>query len=180
MSTPKVITCTPLQLEILGKLSRSTSEKRRISERAELLVHFLENGNPSSLKAVKQFGKGMSYVKKWRDRWQVRQPGLSALEPASKPREYEQAVRSALDDEGRSGKPSTYTEEQVCLLYAIACQKPEDLGYPITDWTPRELRLELIGRNIVGDISESSVARFLKRGRPQAPPDRLLAQRQVR
>ncbi len=180
MFAPKVITSTPLQLEILRKFSRSTNEKRRISERAELLLYILECGNPSSLKAVKHSGKGMSYVKKWRDRWHERQPGLAAQEAGARPREYEQAARRALDDEGRSGKPCDYTEEQVCLLYGIACEKPESLGYPVADWTPRELRLELIRRNVVEDISTGSIARFLKSGRPQAPPGRLLAQPQVR
>lgn len=143
-------------------------------------MYILDNGNLSNLKAVKHIGKCMCFVKKWRDRWHERQGPLAAQEAELNLKKYEQAVFGALDDEKRSGSPSVFTAEQVCLLYGIACEKPEDLGYPIADWTPKELRQEMIKREIVSDISASSVARFLKRRRPQAPPKPVLAERKVR
>lgn len=163
MFLPKVITSTAKQKEILKKLSGSTKEKRRIAERAELLMYILNNNNPSNLKVMAHFNKGMSYVKKWRDRWHDRQAKLAALEAALKPKEYEQAIYHSLEDEARCGTPGVYTEEQICLLYSIACENPADLEYPITHWTPSELRLEMIKRQIVPEISTSSIARFLKR-----------------
>ena len=46
---------------------------------------------------------------------------------------------------------------------------------PISQWTQREIADEAIRRGLVPKISQRSVGRFLKRGRPQAPSHPLLA-----
>ncbi|MEW6499679.1 MAG: helix-turn-helix domain-containing protein, partial [Cyanobacteriota bacterium] len=63
----------------------------------------------------------------------------------------------------RSGAPPTYSVEQQCRLYELACQPPADSGYPLSHWDSKTLRMELIKRGIVKDISVSTVARFLKK-----------------
>jgi hypothetical protein len=52
--------------------------------------------------------------------------------------------------------------EQVTRILAVACEKPELSGRPITHWTYRELRDEVIKRGIVEDISVSRIGDFLR------------------
>src|ERR1700730_4516364 len=80
---------------------------------------------------------------------------------------------------GRGG-PATFSPEQVVQLVAAACEPPEQSGRPIDHWTARELADEVKQRRIVPDISPRSVGRFLKRGRPAAPSQPVLAERQPR
>jgi hypothetical protein len=67
----------------------------------------------------------------WRNRW---------LEL----RDVELPVQEKLEDAARSGKPATFTIEQLTQLYALAYNPPQKYGRPISHWTPRELADELI------------------------------------
>jgi len=83
-----------------------------------------------------------------------------------------------LADEARSGKPPTFSAEQICQIIAIACEEPALSGRPITEWTPRELADEVSKRQIVSRISASQVWRFLKRGGVATASKPLLAKQQ--
>jgi hypothetical protein len=61
-------------------------------------------------------------------------------------------------------KINKITADQRCQIEALACEKPEKLGRPITNWTAREIADELKKRKIVSDISPRHAARLLKRG----------------
>lgn len=65
-------------------------------------------------------------------------------------------------DAPRSGAPGKFTAEQITQVLAIACESPSQSGRPITHWTARELRDEVINRGIVGEISESRIGHFLR------------------
>jgi hypothetical protein len=66
-----------------------------------------------------------------------------------------------LADAPRSGRPDTFTAEQICALIALACEKPEDHGRPITHWTARELKDQVIQAGILSRISVRQVNRVL-------------------
>jgi hypothetical protein len=66
-----------------------------------------------------------------------------------------------LADAPRSGRPDTFTGEQICALIALACEKPQEHGRPITHWTARELRDQTIQQAIVPSISVRHVNRLL-------------------
>jgi transposase-like protein len=130
----------------------------------------VDSGNVSSLKVKEHFGSSQKWVKQWRKRWSVRQGSLASQEERLSEKAYGQAVRQALSDEERSGAPPTYRVEQQCRLYEqqwslyeLACQPAKDSGYPLSHWESKTLRLELIKQGIVGAISVSRVARFLKK-----------------
>ncbi len=53
--------------------------------------------------------------------------------------------------------------------------EPADSDRPISQWSHRELADEIARRGIVERISPRHAGRLLKRGRPQAPPDSLVA-----
>ena len=100
----------------------------------------------------------------WRQRWLVLQPiPLSEL-----------SIEDRLEDLPRPGTPPRITTDQVCQIMAIACEKPEASGRPISQWTGREIADEIVKRSIVDQISPRHAARLLKRGRYQAPSDPLL------
>jgi putative transposase len=64
----------------------------------------------------------------------------------------------------RPGAPARITADQRCQIEALACEKPEKSGRPITHWTAREIADELKKRKIVANISPRHAARLLKRG----------------
>ncbi len=160
MFKPVELRVSEKQRAILIGLSRSRKESHRLVERAKLILYIVDSGNESSLKVKEPFSSSEKWVKQWRKRWSVRQAGLAEQESTLSESAYQQAVRQALEDEERSGAPALYRAEQQCRLYELACQSPQALGYPLSHWDSKRLRLELIKRGIVKDISVSTVARF--------------------
>jgi len=57
--------------------------------------------------------------------------------------------------------PASFSLEQMLQL-AIACEKPEKYGRPISHWTPRELADEVIKQGIVNTISPRHVGRLME------------------
>jgi len=106
--------------------------------------------------------KGVSF---WRARWLSGGSGSAA---------------ERLADAPRSGAPATITAEQTCAVVALACERPEDGGVPISHWSAGDLAREAVRRGIVTSISPRSVGRFLKRIRPQAASHPSLAHAQAR
>ena len=91
-------------------------------------------------------------VKLWRNRW-VKLQDLS-LEDLS--------IEQRLSDAPRPGAPSRITTDQRCQIEALACEKPEKAGRPISQWTAREIADEVMKRKIVEKISGRHAARLLK------------------
>lgn len=92
-------------------------------------------------------------VRLWRNRWVKLQD--IPLEDIS--------IEDRLQDAPRPGAPAKITADQRCQIEALACEKPEKSGRPITHWTGREIADELKKRQIVDDISPRHAARLLKR-----------------
>ena len=69
-----------------------------------------------------------------------------------------------VSDNYRCGGPATFMTEQITQIIALACEDPQDSGYPVTHWTPKKVRAEAIRRGIVETISIRHVDRFLKGG----------------
>lgn len=88
-------------------------------------------------------------ARRWRDRW-------LELSDRSLP------VVERLQDEERSGTPTTFSIEQVVELFALACSNPEDYGRPISHWTSWELAEEMVKQGIVESISPRHVGRLLE------------------
>ena len=73
-------------------------------------------------------------------------------------------VEERLEDLPRPGAPSGLTADQICQIEQLACEKPEEGGRPISQWTGREIADELVKRGIVDKISARHAARLLKKG----------------
>lgn len=63
-------------------------------------------------------------------------------------------------DKERSGRPSVYTSEQICLIVKVALEKPEESNRPISHWSARELSDEVNKRKITNNISRRTVGRI--------------------
>lgn len=67
---------------------------------------------------------------------------------------------AALDDLPRSGRPARIPPEARAWLVSVACQKPQDLGYPEELWTTRLLASHLRSHCIAG--GHPSLARLAR------------------
>ena len=119
-------------------------------------------------------------VRLWRERWRAAESRLQAIEATGQPKLLSQAIEVLLTDEQRPGAPATFTFEQFMQIIALACEKPEAVDRPVSNWTPRELADEAVKRGIVTQISPRTVERFLKGERFTAAPQALLAHTALR
>lgn len=157
--TAAKVTIAERQQVVLEEFSRSRSEPQMIAQRAQTILPALA-GRLSEQIAMearlerKQVGL---WRRRWRDAWQ----SLALLE-CRDPRRLREAVRQTLSDAPRCGSPGKLTAEQVTQILAVACEPPAQSGRPITHWTRRELRREVLRRGIVAEISESRIGHYLR------------------
>lgn len=153
------VTITERQQVILEELSRSRSESQMIAQRARIILLAFERGLNEEIAA--EVGLERKQVGLWRRRWQHSWEQLTVLECAE-PRRLREAIRETLRDAPRSGAPGIFTAAQVTQILALACEPPAQSERPITHWTQRELRDEVLRRGIVETISLSRIGHFLR------------------
>lgn len=153
------VTITERQQVVLQELSRSRSESAMISQRARIVLLAFAGGLNEEISA--DVGLERKQVGLWRRRWREAWEALTLVE-CREPRRLREAVRETLRDAPRPGAPGTFTAEQITRILAVACEPPAQSGRPITHWTHRELRNEVIQRGIVESISESRIGHFLR------------------
>src|SRR5271154_1824372 len=162
--TDDLVIVLPAQAEALEALVRAHSTSQQLALRARMILHAADNiGVRESARELDVWPKTVRY---WRKRWREAPDGQSGPE--------------RLADAPRSGAPATYTPEQICAVIAMTCEKPSESERPISHWSQREIADEAIRRGLVSNISQRSVGRFLKRGRPQTASFSLLADAQTR
>ena len=153
------IELSPGQERDLNQLVRAHATPQKLAERARIIL--LAAAGKGIGESAAALGVWRKTVRHWRRRWEA------AAATAG--------VAERLSDAPRPGAPATFTPEQICQIMALACEDPERLDVPISQWTQSELARQAVSRGIVKSISHGSVGRFLKRSRPQAAPQPLLA-----
>jgi putative transposase len=171
--TARKVVITERQQELLQTLTRSSTCSQGVARRARIILMAFEGRNNEEIAA--EIGLGRHQVGVWRLRWQQVWERLTVVECCETPADFRAAVIEVLSDEPRAGVPPTFTPEQVTDILAVACEPPENSGRPVTHWTPTELADEVIKRGIVPSISDRTVGRFLKGGRPEAASHAVLA-----
>jgi putative transposase len=167
------------QQELLKRLCRRQTSPQRLVRRAKTILLAAEGLSNESI--ATQLGLSRNSVSLWRRRWDAATEGLEAAEAAGdSDRALLKRLQAMLQDAPRPGAPSDFSAEQLAQMISVACESPEDSGRPVTHWTPRELRDEVMKRGIVETISTRTVGRFFKRSRPQAASLALLAQSSTR
>lgn len=158
---PPSFQLTPRQLALLQRLIRRRSAPHQLVCRARLIVLASEGFNNSQISQQLSLYRGQ--VRCWRTRWLAAAPHLTTAEAADPDDQHlTRAIEDLLADAPRPGTPPKFTPEQVVQIVALACERPEESGRPISHWTPRELADEAQMRGIVQTISARSVGRFLK------------------
>lgn len=149
---PLPVTLTDAERQGLERLVRRHTVGQQIALRSRIVLSAAAGKNNSQI--AKEEDVALDTVRLWRQRWLDLQPiALTDL-----------SVEERLQDLPRSGAPPRITAEQVCQITAMACEKPEESGRPISHWTAREIADEIMERKIVDHISPRHAARLLKRG----------------
>lgn len=152
------------QKNILEKIIKRKNSSQSQVMRAKIILE--SSNNKSNEKLSEEFDLNSKTIKLWRNKWAENKAKLETLTD----KDLEKfIVNEILVDKQRPGTPPEFSIEEITKIIALACEKPENSGYPISHWTIRELRDEILKRGIVKEISWSSVQRFLKSGRVKAP-----------
>lgn len=162
LTSALTITLSAEQQAELERLVRAHSTPQQLVVRARIIL-LAASGNGVRA-TTRELMLQPRTVRLWRQRW----------------RAGTDHAASRLADAPRSGAPARFTAEQVCALIALACEPPSVSGRPITHWSQNELAREVVRRGLAGSISQRSVGRMLKRGRPQAASGAALAHAQAR
>src|SRR3712207_7556534 len=76
--------------------------------------------------------------------------GLSAETVRRRIRRFNTEGLAALEDHHRSGRPATYSPEQVATVVALALTAPHSLGLPFASWTLDRLAAYLSEKAKIG------------------------------
>jgi putative transposase len=174
---PTQLQVTERQEAILQQIIRRSKSAQSQVTRAKIVLAGRTYGRRNA-EIARELKINSQTVSTWRGRWLEATERLTEVEESGDNQALEQTIEETLSDEARSGKPPTFSAEQICQLIAVACEEPALSGRSITEWTARELADEVIKRQIVSRISASQVWRFLKRGAVATPSESLLAEQQ--
>jgi len=136
------------------------TSSKQLAFRASIILACAENLN--NLQIAAKFKVSRKCVGKWRQRWYDSCEALATIEKCESSAALRRAVEDVLRDDYRSGRPQTFTDEQVSKIISMASQSPSEFNRPVSDWTARELADEAVRQNIVQSISVSRVNVFLK------------------
>lgn len=146
-----------IQQIVLSEQQRDELElivrKRKSSQSMVLRARIIMAGadGKSLLGTAKELKCNRETVTRWRKYWVERSDELTVLE--------------RLKEAPRPGAKPKFTEEQICLIVAMSCDKPDDHGYPLSHWSENSLAMAAQDKGIVPSISQRQVGRFLKSGR---------------
>ena len=171
---PVKVEMTDYQEKMLMQIRQSTKASQAHVMRAEIIMRAY--ADESNLQIAQEMVCDRGTVIKWRKRWSESQSRLQDAEENVTEGGYRKLIEATLSDAERSGRPNTFTAEQLCQIIAVAVQKPEEYGCPVTHWTPYELTQIVIKEGIVNSISPRHIGRFLKGMRLETPSVTILAE----
>jgi hypothetical protein len=188
------ITPSERQIEILKSIERAHKTSQQLAGRAKVVL--LAAAEEMNIDIAAKLDVDAQRVGRWRRRWAGAQFRLDAAETevlacrdgvsadpscrgtanalAAAEKDLERLLVETLSDNYRSGTPPKFTPEQITRIIALGCEKPEDSGYPVSHWTPKEVAAEAIRRGIVDKISIRHLDRFFKGSGSQAAQEPVL------
>ena len=154
MPGPKAVAVNLSEAEHQGleKLIKRHQIGQQIALRAKIVIAAADKQSNQAI--ATRYKVTLDTARLWRKRWiELQDIALADL-----------SIEDRLQDAPRPGAPARITADQRCQIEALACEKPEKAGRPITNWTAREIADEIKKRKIVKNISARHAARLLKRG----------------
>jgi transposase len=131
---------------VFEKLINAHTTAQQLVARLKIILMAAKGECPVHI--ASELGVARTTVYRWINRWLIGH-------------ESDIPVSEILNDDIRSGAPCFFTPEQLCQLFAMACDKPELHGLPISHWTGVDLANELMKQQIVTSISSRHVSRLL-------------------
>jgi putative transposase len=126
------------QGRLLEALVRRSSAPQRLVKRAQMIL-LLAAGKTFN-QVARALGVLRQTVYKWGKRWRTQARRLAEAEAQACPDHVlSRVLEGLLMDAYRAGKPATFSPEQIVKLIAVACERPQSCGRPITRWSSREL-----------------------------------------
>jgi len=110
----QVRTLTPNERQAIEQLARSRTEATRLVERARIIQQ------ASQGRAVAEIAERLNVSEMTVGRWLKR---------------FNMASVAGLEDQPRSGRPTTYTVEERAEVVALALTDPQTLKLPFASWT---------------------------------------------
>jgi putative transposase len=147
----QVVNLSDVEKQGLEKLIKRHQVGQQIAKRARIVLAAARGQKNKEI--AQEYETTLDTVSLWRNRW-VKLQSISF---------DDLSIEDRLQDAPRPGAPAQITADQRCQIEALACEKPEKHGRPITNWTAREIADELKKRKIVRNISPRHAARLLKR-----------------
>ncbi len=146
---------------LLEAIIRRASASQRLVRRVGIILALADGLKPAVV--ARMLGIMRKTVYKWRDRWLDSGQWLAEVEAREiKDQALGAALEKLLLDARRSGRPATFSPEQVVKVIALACEPPRASGRPINHWFSKELVAELVKRGVVPSISRATVSRLLR------------------
>jgi DDE superfamily endonuclease len=146
------------QRKILYQLSKGYKTELSLKVRATIILD-LELNNITLIANKNKISRNK--VKRWKERWIKNQEQLHKI-GLEEPHKLKRAIISLLSDKRRSGKPPLFQSEQIAAIILISLQDPNIMGVPISHWTGLTLKNKVIELEIVKNISERTITRYLK------------------
>ena len=149
---PLKVTLVDAERQDLEKLVSRYSTGQQKALRGRIVLLAAEGKNSAEI--ARELKISLDTARLWRRRWMdLRVISLKDL-----------SIEERLEDLPRPGAPSSLTADQICQIEQMACEKPEEAGRPISQWTGREIADEMVKRGIVEKISKRHASRLLKKG----------------
>jgi len=160
------IPMTERQYRILSKYWGKHSLPQNKKTRIKILLLASQGRSNASVK--RELGVDINTVKKWRRRWEAECDSINAFElgisdEGVSDKALLHRMLNVLKDSPRSGAPKEITLAQEQQIIALACEKPEDHGIPMTHWNREMLAHVAMAQGIVKKISPRYVSEILKK-----------------
>ncbi|MEG4502990.1 helix-turn-helix domain-containing protein [Microcoleus sp. F6_B4] len=143
---PKPLQLTQEEREQLQQIVSRHKTSQQIALRARIILLADEGRNHREIARELKISREMASL--WRNRW---------LELSVK----NSQVLERLVDAERPGCPMSFKLEQILQIFALAGEKPEVYGRPISHWSARELADEALKQGLVTSISPRHVGRLM-------------------
>lgn len=176
MPSPKAekITISSEIQNILTTIVNCTKNPYRLVRRAKIILELAHGITISQIS--QKWDLSRSRIRHWKNKWKENYSLLQQGEQENlSSQKLKLMIISILNDAQRAGRPNTYSSEQIVQIVSVACEEPSNSLRPVSHWSRRELKDEVIKRGIVENISDRTVGRFLKRSETATTSLSLLA-----
>lgn len=151
------------KLLIEKELNRRSLEKH-YEYRVKIILYSSEGKQNKEIAFLIGFSEHV--VSKWRIRWEKQQEILQVFAAGPSGEKINDhallnKIKIILSDSPREGRPCRITQAERDRIVSLACELPENLGLPFTNWTNEELAKQARKKGI--EISASQTWRILKK-----------------